>query len=184
MRFVFIRIPLPFRLEWICVSLMPFTRSSLGYNFCGCVYLFVWVLALLSGGSLRGWVENPCNGKAAFPLTFSTTGSLNLHTLPQQKHFCIATAFPSPRLSHRIVNLLMPFPSCSISVTLSSSIFVHCPVDVPQRGGWNLQCSTRRIKQSSPFDHSAGDKIKSPQSDIKKWGVIPAPLHICTNKVA
>ncbi len=63
------------------------------------VCLFVWVLALLSGGSLGGWVENPCNGKAAFPLTFSTTGSLNLHTLPQQKHFCIDIAFPSPRLS-------------------------------------------------------------------------------------
>lgn len=104
------------------------------------------------------------------------------------RYHSVSLPFPRHAFLYHIVHICRCFSPHSISVTLSScltfSIFVHCPVDFPQRDGWNQQSSARRITPSSAFDRSARGKINSPQSDIKKWGGIPALLHVCIIKVA
>lgn len=166
-RFVFIRIPLPFRLEWICVSPVCRLRGAplvvISAGVCVCLFVSSPVRRLSQGLSGKSLQRSCC--------------SINIlhHRHPKPSHAAAAeaflyryrSAFPSPR---RIVHLLMPFPSRSISVTLSScltfSIFVHCPVDLPQRGGWTLQCSRHRLTvlPGARLNHL---------NLTNKWGVIP-----------
>ncbi len=129
-RFVFIRIPLPFRLEWICVSPVCRLRGAplvvISAGVCVCLFVSSPVRQLSQGLSGKSLQRSCC--------------SINIlhHRHPKPSHAAAAeallyryrSAFPSPRLFSIALStflclfLLAPSLWPSPPVSLSQSLFI------------------------------------------------------------